>query len=142
MKAYRALAAKLNYVGQDDPTVQFAAKEVRRKMSCPTVGDFMKLKKVVRFMTGIKEVLWEYPWQDEAEALILRVYADSDWAGCVRTRRSTSGGVVMLGRHPLRAWSTTQGSVATSSAEAELYSMCEAAARGLGLRSMLGELGF
>ena len=46
-----------------------------------------------------------------------------------------------LGRHTLRTWSTTQPTAAMSSAEAELYAMTEGAARGMGVRSMLGELG-
>ena len=46
----------------------------------------------------------------------------------------------MLGKHPLKAWSSTQSVVAMSSAEAELYSACDGACRGLGLQAMLGEL--
>jgi hypothetical protein len=47
----------------------------------------------------------------------------------------------MLGKHPMRTWATTQSVVALSSAEAELYSLAEAASRGLGLQSSLGEFG-
>ena len=95
---------------------------------------------MARFLVGVKSVEWEFPWQGEDEARELRVFCDSDWAGCWETRRSTSGGVLMLGRHPLRTWSTTQSTVATSSAEAELYSLADGTARGLGFQSTLGEL--
>ena len=54
---------------------------------------------------------------------------DSDWAGCEQTRRSTSGGWIIVGQHPLQTWSSTQSVVATSSAEAELYGMNEGASR-------------
>ena len=84
---------------------------------------------------------WEYPWQEEEEAKVLRILIDSYWAGCRETRRSTSGGISMLGRHPMKTWSSTQVTVATSSAEAELYSMSEGASRGLGFKTILGELG-
>ena len=141
MKAFLMLAARLNYVAQDDSTIQFAAKEHCRKMSSPTSQDFSKLKKLVRFLVGVKEVLWEYPWQDEREATAIKIQVDSDWAGCERTRRSTSGGCIIVGQHPLRTWSSTQPVVATSSAEAELYGMNEGASRGLGLQSMMQELG-
>ena len=67
-----------------------------------------------------------------------KVFTDNDWAGC-RTQRSTSGGLVMLGWHPLRTWSSTQSVVFTSSAE--LYSAAEGASRGLGLQSMPREMG-
>ena len=137
--AFRMLAARLNYMGQDNPAIQFAAKEICRKMANPTSQDFANVKKLVRFILGVEAVKWEYPWQDVVSTL--RVMADSDWAGCLQTRRSTSGGLVMLGQHPLRTWSVTQSVVALSSAEAELYSMTEGASRGLALQSMLREMG-
>ena len=90
---------------------------------------------------GVKEVLWECPWQDEREATAIKIQVDNDWAGCERTRRSTSGGCIVVGQHPLRTWSSTQSVVATSSAEAEHYGMNEGASRGLGLQSMMQELG-
>ena len=46
----------------------------------------------------------------------------------------------MAGWHPLSTWSSTQKVVATSSAEAELYSAAERALRGLGLQSVLREM--
>ncbi len=39
------------------------------------------------------------------ELEILEAFADSDLAGCLRARRSTSGGVVMLGGMALMHWS-------------------------------------
>ena len=48
----------------------------------------------------------------------------------------------MLGGHCLKTWSTTQGAVAMSSAEAEFYAMIEASVRGKGLKSLATELGF
>lgn len=141
VKAYRMLAARLNCIAQDDPSIQYAAKEVCRKMAQPHVGDFQRIKKLVRFMKGIDFVKWEYRWQEEEEeAMFVTVNVDSDWVGCERTRRSTSGGVLAVGRHPLRCWSATQPTVAMSSAEAELISMTDGAARGLGFATMLHEM--
>ena len=48
---------------------------------------------------------------------------------------------MMIGRHLLRAWSSTQPSIAMSSAEAEYYALVEGATRSLGLQSMMRELG-
>ncbi len=110
-------------------------------MSNPTSGDFQRLKKLASFMVGVKAVRFHYEWQTEDEAAELRVIVICDWAGCVRTRRSTSGGLIKLGRHALKTWSATQATVAMSSAEAELYAMTEVATRGMGLRTMLNELG-
>ena len=71
----------------------------------------------------------------------LCVAVDSDWAGCRKTRKSTSGGCMMIGNHLLRSWSSTQPIIAMSSAEAEHYALVEGATRSLGLQSMMRELG-
>ena len=47
----------------------------------------------------------------------------------------------MLGRHMLMSWSVTQGVVALSSGEAELYAMVKGAANTLGLISLAGDFG-
>lgn len=107
-KPNRTMAARLNFMAQDSPAMQFPAKEVCRHMADPCTEDFGKIKRLVRFIAGVKTKKWEIPWQIEQEALVLRVYADdSDWDGCHRTRRSTTGGLVCLGRHPLKTWSVT-----------------------------------
>ena len=140
-KSHRMLAARLNFMAQDNTAIQYAAKEICRNMARPERAHFARIKKLARFLLGVETSRWEYPWQEEPEAANLKVFTDSDWAGCLRTRRSTSGGLVMLGWHPLRTWSSTQSVVATSSAEAELYSAAEGASRSLGLQSMLQEMG-
>ena len=48
----------------------------------------------------------------------------------------------MLGKHCLKTWSSTQGAIALSSAEAEFYAMIEAVLRAKGLQSVALELGF
>ena len=110
-------------------------------MARPEVSDFTKLKRLSRFLVGVQTVEWQYPWQNDLDARSVKVFCDSDWAGCLETRRSTSGGVLMIGSHPLRTWATTQPVVATSSAEAELYSLAEGASRGLGFKTVLEETG-
>ena len=69
------------------------------------------------------------------------MFADSDWAGDRRSRKSTSGGAIMLGEHCLRTWSSTQGAIALSSAEAEFYVLVDAVLRVKGTFSVLSELG-
>ena len=47
----------------------------------------------------------------------------------------------MHGRHCIKTWATTQKTRATSSAEAEFYAIVEGASRGLGLKSLLVDMG-
>ena len=48
--AYRAMAARANYLALDRPDLQFAAKEVCRSMQNPTTTDWNKLKRMVRYI--------------------------------------------------------------------------------------------
>jgi hypothetical protein len=109
-KAFRRLAATLNYMAQDNPWLQYQAKEVCRNMANPGVKDFSKIKQIVRFRMGTGKVVYKYIWQNEEEAREIMIFVDSDWAGCKRSRKSTSGGVMKIGKHVIRTWST----VATS----------------------------
>eukprot|EP00971_Amphidinium_carterae_P103067 2040200-Amphidinium_carterae.1 len=70
-----------------------------------------------------------YP-QSEQETLT--VECDADHGGDPRSRQSTSGWCVRLGKHYL-AWGTsTQSTIATSSAESEFYSAVRGMKEGLG----------
>ena len=53
------------------------------------------------------------------------------------TRKSTSGGVLMMGGHLLKSWSTTQPVISLSSGEAELYVLVKTAAQAKGLYSLI-----
>ena len=141
-KAFRGLAARLNYMAQDNLLVHFPAKEICKNMAKPKSGDFAKIKRVVRFLKGVGPVKILYEWQSELEARDATVIVDSDWAGCKETRKSTSGGVLKVGRHILRTWASTQPTTATSSGEAELIAIYEGAARGLGLKTVMQECGY
>ena len=68
-------------------------------------------------------------------------FGDSDFAGEVETRKSTSGGMTCLGDHVVKSWSSTQTVVALSTGEAELYALNKTAAQSLGLQSLLRDLG-
>ena len=140
--AFRGLAARLNFMARDNPLLQFPAKEICKNMAKPKVGDFAKVKKVVRFLKGLGPVKFLYEWQSEQEAREVTVIVDSDWAGCKETRKSKSGGVLKVGRHVLRTWASTQPTTATSSGEAQLMAMYEGAARGLGMKAVMHTCGF
>ena len=95
------------------------------------VGDDVIIKRDVRYLLKFPRLVVEYPWQSDPAEIV--VCTDSDWGGCVRARRSTSGGCLMRGRHLIVHWSRTQQLVALSSAEAELNAAVKAAQEGLGV---------
>ena len=138
-KEYLSLAAKLNYLAMDRCDLQYAAKELLRKASKPEEVDWENLKRVARYLIRAERMVQEFSWQRLPETL--DVFVDSDFAGCHRTRRSTSGGVAVLGAHTLKAWSKTQAIIALSSAEAELGAMVKGSAEALGLKSLCEDFG-
>ena len=136
---YRALSARLLYLSLDRPEVSFAAKELCLPFAHPTRAGVDALKRAARFLVGMPRLVWHLPFQAPTDDL--NVYVDTDVGGCQATRRSTSGGIAMRGKHPLKHWSLTQSTIALSSGEAELSGICRGASIALGLQSIAVDLG-
>ena len=136
---FRSTAARANYLALDRPDVAFAAKELCRRMSAPRQQDRQALRRLCRYLLGAPRVVYHFARQEVARPL--QVFADTDFAGCVHTRRSTSGGCALRGGHLLKHWSTTQKAITLSSGEAELGGVVKAAAEGIGLQSLARDLG-
>ena len=136
---YRSLVARANYLATDRPDIGFAVKELCKSMSSPTASSWEKLIRVVKYLHRCPRMIIRYAWQDfDGE---LQVFSDANWAGCKRTRKSTSGGVIMRGQHLIKAWSRNQNIVALSSAESEFHSTVKAAMEGIGMITMAASLG-
>lgn len=137
---YRALVARCNYLGPDRPDIAYVVKELARGMAEPTRGNWMQLKRLGRYLKGKPRVQQLFSWQ--TTPTVLKTYSDADRAGCKATRKSTTGGCMMLGQHCLKGWSRTQSLVALSSGESELYATLKVAAESLGMLSMMKDLGW
>ena len=125
-------------MGLDRPELAYASKELCRRMTSPSRKDLAALGRVARYLAGCPRVVYSYPWQQYGQLL---AFVDTDFAGCVKTRKSTSGGCAMLGRHTIKHWSSTQKVVTLSSGEAELAGIVKGASEALGLMSLGGDLG-
>ena len=136
---FRRGAAKLNYIAQDRADLAYASKEISRHMARPEKGDERKLLRAVSYLRECPRWICTFRWQEPPGGLT--VFTDSNWGGCVRSRRSTSGGVAFHGNHVLIHWSRTQQLVALSSAEAELNASIKAGQEGLSLKHLAVELG-
>ena len=69
------------------------------------------------------------------------VVTDANWAGCKASRKSTSGGAMLLDSHVIRTWSKTQNTTAQSSAESELLAIVKAAKEAFGMISLAADVG-
>ncbi len=135
---FRSFAARANYLAMDRPDLAQATKELCRRMSEPRAADLRALGRVARYLVGAPRVVYEYPWQPRP-ALV--AYTDSDFAGCVASRLSTSGGAALLGKHLLKHWASTQKKITLSSGEAELGAIVRGFSEVLGLQSVARDLG-
>jgi hypothetical protein len=139
LKRYQTVAAKLNFLSLDRMDIQYAVKELMRRMADPTELDEQRLKRVCRYLMGQPRMIQTFPFGPLAADLLLHV--DSNFAGCQRTRKSTSGGVVSWGGGVLKTWAKTQSTIALSSGEAELAAVIKGAAEGLGMQAVLRDFG-
>ena len=136
---YRSTAARLNFLAADRGDLQFASKEICRRMSGPCMSDWAKVRKLGGYLRKHpRQVLW-FAWQDVQSKI--QVYVDSDHAGCPRTRRSTNGGLVMHGSQLLKTWAATQTVVALSSGEAEYYGVVKGMCEALGIMGIAKDMG-
>ena len=140
---YRSWTKRASYlISQDRCELQFAVKELVkelvRRMQQPNTKNVQTLKRLVQFLKGSPR--WLVVHNRQPEQPIVDVFSDSDWAGCTKTRRSTSSSYVMLGGHLLVSSATTQHVVAKSSGEAEFYALTKSASRALGAVAMAADM--
>ena len=77
----------------------------------------------------------------ESDFRSIEVFGDANWAGCIRTRKSTLGGYATWGGLPIKHWSKTMAILALSSAESELAAIVKSAGEGIGIQSLLLDFG-
>ena len=76
------------------PDLAFVTGMLGRYQSNPGIMHWKAIKKVLRYLQGTKGLMLTYKKSDTLE---IKGYSDSDFAGCVDTKKSTSGYVFTLG---------------------------------------------
>ena len=82
-------------------------------------------------------------FEAQRESKVIKVFWDSDRAGCLLTRRSTTGLVIliMVGKHTIKTTSNLQSTIAVSSGESEFYALVKACAFGLSVQALYNDWG-
>ncbi|GKF83724.1 hypothetical protein Tco_0248622 [Tanacetum coccineum] len=104
-----------------------------RYQAKPTEKHLIAVKRIFQYLKDfINMGLW-YPKDTGFE---LTAFSDSDHAGCLDSRKSTSGGIQFLGGDKLVSWSSKkQDCTSMSLAEAEYVSLSACCAQVLWLRT-------
>ena len=92
---------------------------VPRRMQSPTQADLVELKRVVRYLLKFPRAVLVKEEQELPREL--NGWVDADFAGDLVSRRSSSGLVLLFGRHCLKTSSSDQEPIGLSSGESEIY---------------------
>ena len=138
-KRYQSMTMRAGYLAQDRTDLQRTVRELAKGMKQPTVRHWTMLKRLGRFLLGRPRVVQRIAYQESFTHLTM--FCDSDHAGCIRTRKSTSGAVAVLGNSQVRSLCRGQAIIATSSGEAEYYALVTACSEAIGDQSILADWG-
>ncbi|GJV21974.1 retrovirus-related pol polyprotein from transposon TNT 1-94 [Tanacetum coccineum] len=130
----------LMYLTASRPDIVHATCYCARYQAKPTKKHLIVVKRIFRYLKDtINMGLW-YPRDTGFE---LTAFLDSDHAGCLDLRKSTSGGIQFLSGDKLVSWSSKkQDCTSMSSAEAKYVSLSACCAQVLWLRTQLTDYGF
>ena len=130
------MASLLFLANQTRPGIAFSVGRLARRIAIPTEGDMAAAKVVVRYLKGTTDIGLVY-----GRAKRLAGWADSDWAGHVGTFKSTTVIVSTLHGGPLSWRSRLQGSVTSSTMEAEYVVAPKGVKNSLWLRLLVRFMG-
>lgn len=135
---YREAVGSLIYLANGTrPDICFAVNFVSRYMERPTSVHVEAVKRIIKYLKGTLNFgLFYY----SNTTFDVRCYSDADYAGCVETRRSTTGYCITMGGSILSWCSERQDSVSRSTTESEYIASSEAVRELVWLKRLLMEL--
>ncbi|CAN1141266.1 Retrovirus-related Pol polyprotein from transposon RE1 [Linum perenne] len=134
---YRRLVGSLIYLTSTRPYLTYSVQVVSQFMAQPRQPHLQAVFRILRYLQGTRTVGIFFPATGRQT---LQAFADADYAGCVDTRRSTSGLCVKYGDACISWRCKKQDRTAKSSTEAEYRSMSEVCSELVWLSRLLEEL--
>jgi len=121
---FRNLIGALLYVSAGTrPDVTFSVNYLSRFQSAYDHTHFKYALRILKYLFNTRELRLTYR---SSHLECLDVYVDSDWAGDVEDRRSTTGFVIRMFGNPILWRTHKQGNVTKSSTHAEYIALSEA----------------
>ncbi|XP_020695806.2 uncharacterized protein LOC110109199 [Dendrobium catenatum] len=130
---FRQLAGSLHYLTITIPDLSFAVNTICQSMHNPTIHDYMRLKRLLRYVNGTQH----FGLPITRGSMELTTYCDADWTSDATDRKSITGFCTFIGNNIL-SWSVKkQTTVAKSSTEAEYRALAAALSDVIWLRRLL-----
>lgn len=135
---YKQIVESLMYLTSTRPDMMFVVGLISRYMENPTQMHLSVAKRAVRYLKGIVDFGIFYRKEGNHQ---LMAYSDSDYAGDLDDRKSTSGYVFLLSSGAISWSSKKQPVVSLSTTEAEFITAASGACQVIWLQRVLGSLG-
>nr|CAN75475.1 hypothetical protein VITISV_006889 [Vitis vinifera] len=119
------------------PDIAYIVGMLGRYLSNPGMDHWKKAKRVMWYLQRTKDYMLTYRRSSHLEIV---GYSDSDFAGCLDSRRSTSGYIFMLAGGAISWKSVKQTLIASFTMEAEFIACYEASNHGIWLWNFVTQL--
>nr|GEX02151.1 hypothetical protein [Tanacetum cinerariifolium] len=137
---YHSMVGALMYLTASRPDIMHATCYCARYQAKTTEKHLTAVKQIFRYL---KDTIYMGLWYPKDTGFELTAFLDLDHAGCLDSRKSTSGGIQFLCGDKLVSWSSKKQDYTTmSSAEVEYVSLSVCCAQVLWMRTQLTDYGF
>ncbi|KAK2989938.1 hypothetical protein RJ640_013862 [Escallonia rubra] len=134
---FKSLVGSLRYLTCTRPDILFGVGLISHYMEAPTVTHMKAAKRILHYFKGTIEFGLFYSPSNNFK---LSAYCDSDWAGDLDDRKSTTGFVFYMGDTTFTGSSKKQPIVTLSTCEAEYVASTSCVCKAIWLRFLLREL--
>ncbi|GAA0173738.1 transmembrane signal receptor [Lithospermum erythrorhizon] len=134
---FKSLVGSLRYLTCTRPDILFAVGLVSRFMEKPSTSHLKEAKRILRYLKG---TLYHGLLYSTSQDFRLMGYCDSDFAGDIDDRKSTTGFVFLLGNNVISWSSKKQPIVTLSTCKSEYIVATSCACHAIWLRRLLKEL--
>ena len=134
---YRQMVGSLNYLTTTRPDISYSVSVLSQFMAKPHESHWNAAKAVLRYLKGTLDYGIKYTDASDVE---LTGYSDSDWAGNLDDRRSTTGYAFSIGSGVVSWSSKKKPTVSLSSTEEKYKSLCATTCEVVWLRRLLQDV--
>ena len=143
IKRYQKGTGSVMYaITQTRTDLSFTMSTLCQFNSNPSLFHWKACQRAIKYYGTTKELGITLATGETEYDLECHGYSDSDYAGDVATRKSTSGYVFFIVGGPVSWKSSRQHAVTLSSIEAEYYALTEAAKEANWIQTFLDEIGY